>query len=803
MDKSDQNIKNYFSAKTRYFWQWTENGEVIEWSNGRTLCYREDLRPLLEGLYEDGLPGFGTILLLMGACQNRFSIEEVNDLFLKIQQLHGIQEDRHAKEVLNDFVVGTMEFLEIIHALPLPLRSGAARIHLIREVIAHARHRESATSSNSLFRLFESGQKDDLFLNDPLPFDLQILTRDLEDLLAGYSAFQTTEELENMLRTGLKNLPPAIDQPLPEVEQDVRPILEQLAEDEHTKGLARLTERIIAAMSIPMQTQSAGNLPLGGVSDITNRGDFDRLLISELANEDDFLLARLANNEALYLRREEPPEKINRQRIVLVDTTLRMWGMPRVFALSSALACGNGGEQDVAEVAAYSLNGQGYDRWNLSEKEGVLSALEELNPAAHCLQALSDFISDRSASENEELFFITNAENLVVKDWERLFYPLQAQLSYLLTVSRTGELRVFQLSNGRRKLLTTAKFDLGQLLFEKGYFSALDKGDFDFPDMIEQRPFPLQLPSVNFKPEAQNAYYIQHKGLIGITKLQSVYLWLQSGFGAREAIPFIEEGEYTFGFDGRSAFYILVSNAEAHILKLYSIFTRNRFTSELDLWEDVGAVKQAFFLEKVFYLDTDRGLGILHPDEGEYQLLGKDAFDTFSEKQKNAVIPFPRQLAYLKRFVNNGYSVKTQARRIFVNYRGNLVLDSWELLFKGGEVLKWEKDLMFSPTARPVEFNREAPAPFNPKVRFKMARWEDGSVAWVDTRGLLYLKSSHPDIPDLCILLLLGKSTSCWAADGNFAGAYNYTQDAEGERLTMNQFIRQYFEPFIKNLGEY
>src|SRR4029450_3053531 len=102
----------------------------------------------------------------------------------------------------------------------------------------------------------------------------------------------------------------------PEIEIPIKEtgdLLEQLAQDPNTAGLAQLTHRLIAALNIPMHAHGSSSQFFGGVSDITNRGNFDRLLLSELAHDDLSLMARLANNEALYLRREELPSNPEKQ----------------------------------------------------------------------------------------------------------------------------------------------------------------------------------------------------------------------------------------------------------------------------------------------------------------------------------------------------------------------------------------------------------------------------------------------------------------------------------------------------------
>ena len=88
----------------------------------------------------------------------------------------------------------------------------------------------------------------------------------------------------------------------------------------------------------PASLPDPEELPMGGFSDIENRGSLDRLLMSELAYDDLTLAVRIALNEALYLRRETPPTTPSLARSILIDVGIRMWGIPRVFATSVALA---------------------------------------------------------------------------------------------------------------------------------------------------------------------------------------------------------------------------------------------------------------------------------------------------------------------------------------------------------------------------------------------------------------------------------------------------------------------------------
>ncbi|MET0393041.1 MAG: hypothetical protein ABW019_07855, partial [Chitinophagaceae bacterium] len=69
MIKAVINIKNYFQAPRDYFWRWSENMEVLEWNNGNTICYRDDLISLLRELSLEGFPPLAPLLMILTACQ--------------------------------------------------------------------------------------------------------------------------------------------------------------------------------------------------------------------------------------------------------------------------------------------------------------------------------------------------------------------------------------------------------------------------------------------------------------------------------------------------------------------------------------------------------------------------------------------------------------------------------------------------------------------------------------------------------------------------------------------------------------
>src|SRR5262249_46819561 len=145
------------------------------------------------------------------------------------------------------------------------------------------------------------------------------------------------ESLALRLRTGLDALPEEAEANLPPAER-ARRLIEELSRDPEFGAVGRAARELMAAVRLPRRLAEAEQLAVGGVADISNRGPLDRLLLSELAHDDLTLSARIALNEALYLRREPPMREPPGTLALLLDSGVRLWGVPRVLATALALA---------------------------------------------------------------------------------------------------------------------------------------------------------------------------------------------------------------------------------------------------------------------------------------------------------------------------------------------------------------------------------------------------------------------------------------------------------------------------------
>lgn len=88
----------------------------------------------------------------------------------------------------------------------------------------------------------------------------------------------------------------------------------------------------------------------------------------------------------------------------------------------------------------------------------------------------------------------------------------------------------------------------------------------------------------------------------------------------------------------------------------------------------------------------------------------------------------------------------------------------------------------------------------SPSRGYSLARadWKEGSQAWLDSRGLLHLKSSCKELPEITLVLKDGP-VSAWLSDGRYAGERYFTGDSP--RMEMAEVARL-LERFVRHCLE-
>ncbi len=774
---------NYFSCPENYFWKWDDNGEVITTIEGETICYREDLVMILNRLEPVGFPHLGTILFILLASKNKDI-----DIFFKSASFKNFTRKSKVPQSIGWKAV---EMLKAINQLSPSLRTSHARAHLIQELSKRFSKNIPTQSCAFILDAFKSGQHDHVFFIKKAGGLKIEAEEDFKNLAAAFDYFENEEKLALLLRTGLDQIVEKVDFKV-EQEPVQENIFQILDKDNKTARFSRLAKHLIASMAVPVKLSQSAEQLYGGISDISNRGNYDKLLLSELAHDADTFMARIVNNEALYLRKEAPPSRADMMRCVLIDTTIKMWGTPKVFAIAAALA---NSQQKGTVVTAFGIGGHDIIPLDLGTKAGVIKGLELQNPYLDCSSAFEKIDQLKTFTTAEELLFVTSETHLDEVSEDPFLAKILMKINYLITVSRGGNLKLFQVTEGRKKLVKKLKFDLDELLhkpLKDGLKRRGESIEFDFLD----NEFPLLFPScrIDFK----QLYGNHARGVIGVNEQQRLLLWRNSSKGAIELIQRIEEGKYSFNFiEGQ--FYVSVCNRYMKIAKLYQFDELGEYIKEEDLNKSHVHIYNIFMVDNFYYLEKNNAflkINLLNqggpvvkvpPQEYSDKLAAHD-FSAINYKSNNKDVI---------RMTN----VMHRCEKLAVSLENQLVFNNKKLIITEDQsYLKWKAThdaVLFSADVVKVDFEYS----YNKKLLFKKFMWNEGSYAIIDPRGFLHLKSAA-DIPDVIIPLVIGKVTAAWSSDGTVTGSDYFYNNNAYDFMAVPNFCEKYILPFIEQIKE-
>lgn len=776
-------------------WQWGDGGKVIEFKNGPTLCYRQELEALLAAQALYGLPDFSVVLLLMAACKDNFPEALVRESFPV-----AVTQSEPAQSVA--------ALLALIHQLPKVYRTAPGSYHLLWMLISQDLMCMDAEHAQALVATFKRGDLDP-FLNQ-LPMALYgVELTELGRLQVVAERFPTLALLESALATGMTTPPAAAPVTIPTQQlpdEEAQGLLDELLQDPRTAGLSQLARHLVAALNIPMKARGSNDLPLGGVSDITNRGNYDRLLLSELAADDITLMARLANNEALFLRREEPPVKVEKERIVLVDTTIKLWGMPRTFAAAAAIACsernlpGNG-------LRAYALGGNRYAEADLLSKKGILKLLERLDPSLNATDGLAACLKELPAHD-KEVILVTAQELLDDPAFAMPLVALQAELDFIIALTREGQLRLIEVVNGRRRLLSEATLDLKEILFKIPNYKPkpVPIEDTGGPAFMAQFPAPLYFPAISIRLRPNTSKIFSSEVVLVVTENRRALLWRSRGRGALELFPHIINSDCmdinVFPY-GLYVIRVIHLDRSKNTIYVYDVHTHERRMVEL---EELVAWSPMFFNEGVIYSWHQPKEGGKHEFRSYDSATGESQVRQFGNIDQSAWLIGKKDAATLrigdvKELVNPGYSCLKQVKYICVYTDLSLCIDGRSLIIaEDGSIrlttVKGETAAM-NTWVRTQDANTMYE---NPHLRLRRAQWKDGSMVYVDPRGLLHLKSSDTSLHEVTILLTIGAPTTLWASDGTCTGDAHFINQDHLQSISPQIFFSKYLKPILQHI---
>ncbi|HRX82732.1 MAG TPA: hypothetical protein P5307_26880, partial [Pirellulaceae bacterium] len=474
----------------------------------------EEFAHVVERLTPGGLPPMESIVLLLAACRENWD-ESFREFAAQCTQWASIE-----RRALPEWISEVFQGLDRVHALAADQRhSLEAKGSLADAVFDAAPHRGLASFAAVIVESLECQPPPELIeQRHDERFTLDALWTAFRSLKPGLDRL-SPEALRLRTRTGLEqNVEPAEEEVWPS--DQMRMLLGQLMQDDELSGLARLARSLMAAIHLPRPLADPDDMPAGGVSDISNRGNLDRLLISELAHDDLTLAVRVATNEALYLRRETPPKQPPRRRAVFIDTGIRMWGVPRVYATAVAMALTASSDRG-AEVDVYRAIDGKLHRSDLTTREGLVDHLEALAADPHPGVGVGQFLKQvDSEGLAVDAVIITCDEVLADREYRANAAEFAVSSYFVATVARDGSFSLAAKSAIGSKSICNAKLDLnGVLAPPKKPTANLDLIDRDIdptlPLIFGRRPFPLLLPhQVDF----ECVWHVEDHGTFAITR---------------------------------------------------------------------------------------------------------------------------------------------------------------------------------------------------------------------------------------------------------------------------------------------
>ncbi len=839
------NAEHYFKPHAEGFWRWEDGGNVVCWRDGATIVFREELIALFEDLQPANPPVFGGLLLIIAA--SRASWDES-----RVRLLHSIvgniSDNVSEAGFLERTVRETVEQVRKINELPDDLRGGMKNLRALVLALNETREQQSVSDIGSEIstKIFDGLSPDELEPFSARAYHARHFQAELtsaHDLLTRF----TVDTLERRLRTGLEHLPHQVEvseldaaeiaaadrATLPDVEPRLRSLsrnprrnlIDELRTQDGLSPIGDIARHLLAFLGVPRTPEQNYQQVTGGVSDIANRGAPDRLLISELAQDNDVLMSRLANNEALYLRREQPPILPTVDRIILLDTTLRVWGVPRVLVLAAALALQAGTEASRKVTLLTSDHGR-YREIELNNAIDVTSQLGRLDTALDAGHALGEFLQQHT--DNAEVFLLTHADNLLLPDFDAIIRKECRQGMFAVAVDMDGvrsgtfDLRRFDRRSGW-KHLNSSHVALDDLLNVPKQLNKHTPAsriinrryDPDYPLILQQRPFPLLFPT---HKKIRSTAYSPEFGVVGINNELRLLRWSPHGVGYAQhlvdATPRCEQswlhihhengviyGVFYLQREREYSLKILAWSQNGDEIKTppcelsvhrvdtvtfsedWAIVVHDDSASALSLID--GKVKDKLHLGEVGLEFSNSGVHARDSGSGRWNAV--DLY--FDGWEIGWEVESEKDLDTHKQIRDKTTDMMVDSRRLLSQRLHKFdelsISDGLLRIHLRSGVRGYESRYALHTLAGPCMFSAKQPAHSRrlPTVQFKEARgigqglwwlrradFPGGGRAYHDSRGFLHLISPDTSLPQVTIGLLRDTTTCVWTSDNLGSG---------------------------------
>jgi hypothetical protein len=205
--------------------------------------------------------------------------------------------------------------------------------------------------------------------------------------------------------------------------------------------------QLLGALSLPPRRLVNQELPQGGYSDVTTRGQVEQILPSQFALDEWDFFRRFAERELLYFRREDPRDQTHQELVVVLDQGVRAWGDVRLVLGAALLALGKlavlrGYPFYLATTSVDIIDPVQVDEESLGE------LVEGSDMSAHPGLAL-ERVLEQSSKHDRDIVLLTHPRSLDEEDVRAASRRLcRGTRLFALTLDRHGQAELSEFRHG-------------------------------------------------------------------------------------------------------------------------------------------------------------------------------------------------------------------------------------------------------------------------------------------------------------------------------------------------------------------
>lgn len=661
------NFYRYFQAHLDYFWQWEEDTQIIAIPNGNTIVYRQLALEILEHLSPQGLPSFGCILLAIIATNSdaETNLNTIGGIARKLFLRKG--SSKH--DFVQSQLPAAIAFLKTLANVPEKYKQGKGRLLLFQTLFERGHNRLSERKNKFAIHLLKTKRFDKLQLSLLKEIHPQRFHQDFRQFALLNDKFPTVDSILAQL-SALPEMDELLElEEIHESDHVYENFVDELIDHTQTFHMGALIPQLWSGLDIPYHHALPSQQPLGGVSDITNKGEYSKLLISEFAHEELIFLSRLANNEALFLNREIPPQSSNVERVILVDASIKSWGTPKTIAHAIMIAIAHHPKTAI-HCEAYAV-GDAYYPLKFQNINEVIVGLQMLDACLHPSKGLQLYFEAESKHNLQEIIFVGAADTFKQAAFQEVLQTHQQHIRFLIQTDAQGNIAVYRNQKKGKKHIQHIQLPLARLWKKKP-----TKERNEVLKEEKTSNYPILFPSVSHPKTMllstdEKAYQITEKTLLKLDGNASTI----RGKGWKllvEGLPF--KGQAEIGILQNGDTILLMFNPQNRALVWINVTTNERQSTTFSDWK--SSIRPFFFFynDTFNYLTADaRWIIKADPQLSIHEQVNtahiREVYNELQEKKLNL-----KQRSWMD------YSILKKVKTVFINQRNNLVFNSHELI---------------------------------------------------------------------------------------------------------------------------